>query len=42
MKYPDRKEKKIEIPKRDEKIKVEKKMLSLEERKKIKKEFFDK
>ena len=42
MKYPDRKEKKIEIPKRDEKIKGEKKMLSLEERKKIKKEFFDK
>lgn len=42
MKNPDRKEKKIEIPKRNEKIKVEKKFLSLEEKNKVKKIFFDK
>ncbi len=42
MWYPDRENKKNKIPNRDEKVEVEKKLLSLEERKKIKKEFFDK
>ena len=42
MSYPNRKEKKFEIPKRNEKVKVEKKRLSLEEKNKVKKDFFDK
>ena len=42
MWYPNRKEKKFEIPKRNEKVKVEKKRLSLEEKNKVKKDFFDK
>lgn len=42
MWYPNRESKESKIPNRDEKVEVEKKLLSLEERKKIKKEFFDK
>lgn len=42
MWYPNRIEKKFEIPKRNEKVKVEKKRLSLEEKNKVKKDFFDK
>jgi hypothetical protein len=42
MWYPNRKEKKFETPKRNEKVKVEKKILSLEEKNKVKKDFFDK
>lgn len=42
MWYPNRENKKSKMPDRDKKVEVEKKLLSLEERKKIKKEFFDK
>ena len=43
MWYPEREEnKKSKMPNRNDKNEVEKKLLSLEERKKIKQEFFDK
>ena len=42
MWYPNRENKKSKMPDKDKKVEVEKKLLSLEERKKIKKEFFDK
>ena len=42
MWYPNRENKKSKMPDRDKKVEVEKKLISLEERKKIKKEFFDK
>ena len=41
MWYPNRKEKKFEIPKRNEKVKVEKKRLSLEEKNKFYKDSKD-
>ena len=42
MWYPNRDNKESKVPDRDKKVKLEEKLLSLEERKKIKKEFFDK
>jgi hypothetical protein len=42
MWYPNRDNKESKVPDRDKKVKLEEKLLSLEERKKVKKEFFDK
>ena len=42
MWYPNRENKKSKMPDRDKKVEFEEKLISLEERKKIKKEFFDK